>query len=226
MSRPAEECILRGVFDLVEEGAPDELPPCGRCPSCRAHGRRPPHAIACHGLETVWPYPTESRRSALPSGVILIAPSDPTYETGFERLVQRLVASGVEQFVVPDFLTAQTARTLADSSASFGFIISHNELLGEAAAKLASLPTVFFLPVQDAAAAALMLHLRHWRGKVRLLSIAIVAQPERTLNSGGSTKRCPPSLLFLRSFWMLWLPRRCSHEFVVVSKAPPKEFGL
>ena len=154
MSRPAEECTVRGVFDLIEEGAQVDLPACGRCPSCRAHGRGPPRALACHGLETAWPDPAECRRSRLPSGVTLIAPRDPTYETGFERLVRRLVASGIEQFVVPDPLTAQTANTLAETSAHFGFVLSHNEVLGEVVANLANLPTVLFLPVQDAAAAS------------------------------------------------------------------------
>ena len=128
MSRPDEDCILRGVFRLIEEDAPDDLPACGRCPSCRANGRRQPQLVACHGLETVWPSTAENLRSPLPSGVTLITPRDPTYETGFEGLVLRLVASGIEQFVVPDPLTAQTARTLGESPVRFGLAPSRSML--------------------------------------------------------------------------------------------------
>src|SRR3546814_6440389 len=102
-----------------------------RCPACRARAQHPPRTIHCQGLEGAWPCSGDAGPVELPAGTTLVVPEDPTYETGLDRLVQRLAAAGFEQFVVPDDLAPAIALILAQSTAELGFVLGHEALRSE-----------------------------------------------------------------------------------------------
>src|SRR3546814_346718 len=140
MTSPDEHCIIREVFELIEEKTIDGIEQCGRCPACRVRAQQPPRTIHCQGLERAWPCSGDVGPVELPAGTTLVVPEDPTYETGLDRLVQRLAAAGFEQFVVPDDLAPAIALILAQSTTELGFVLGHEELTGDVAATLACLP--------------------------------------------------------------------------------------
>ena len=121
VSGSVDECLLRGVFGLIEPDAGD-VADCGRCPRCRRRGVAKPGRISPDGLDRVWPsYPD---RCSLPTGLVVIDPTDPALDRGVPALLDRLVSAGIEQFVVPDRLLDSSARHLAGSKASFGFLFA------------------------------------------------------------------------------------------------------
>lgn len=179
MKHPTETCLIRGVFDLIEDDAPYDLPDCGRCPSCRLNGRRPPERFTSRGAEAVWRCHADQGSCELLTGMTLITPHDPTHETGFDLLISRLATCGLEQFVVPDHLTQRTAQTVAGLSKRFGFVSGSSEILDRHAASLACLHTGFVLPDDDRTAEALLHRARHHSTTAPMLSVAIVADPSR-----------------------------------------------
>src|SRR3546814_5053725 len=91
---PDEHCIIRDVFELIEEKTIDGIEQCGRCPACRARAQHPPRTIHCQGLEGAWPCSGDAGPVELPAGTTLVVPEDPTYETGLEdRKSKRLNSS-------------------------------------------------------------------------------------------------------------------------------------
>src|SRR3546814_9521051 len=77
--------------------------------------------------DLAWPCSGDAGPVELPAGTTLVVPEDPTYETGLDRLVQRLAAAGFEQFVVPDDLAPAIALILAQSTAEIGFVLGRSE---------------------------------------------------------------------------------------------------
>src|SRR3546814_9100397 len=115
--------------------------------------------------DLAWPCSGDAGPVELPAGTTLVVPEDPTYETGLDRLVQRLAAAGFEQFVVPDDLAPAIALILAQSTAELGFVLGHEALTGDVAATLAYLPTAVFMPTNESVAARLLLYCRQWRSE-------------------------------------------------------------
>src|SRR3546814_20619063 len=128
MTSPDEHCSIRDVFELIEEKTIAGIEQCGRCPACRARAQHPPRTIHCQGLEGAWPCSGDAGPVELPAGTTLVVSEDPTYETGLDRLVQRLAAAGFEQFVVPADLAPAIALILPHSHAGLAFVLGTGAL--------------------------------------------------------------------------------------------------
>jgi ATP-dependent DNA helicase RecQ len=181
MTKSTEQCLTRAVFDLVEQDPASDAPPCGRCPGCRALGVPPPKRLPCHGLERAWPTGCEAP-SILPRAPFLVVPDDPALEDGLASLLRRLAAAGVEQFLVPDALAHQAAQILTASPVQLGLVLGHSEWVDPPAESLARLPTALLLPLDDAAAAALLQRLRQFLAAAPGTPMAIVGRPEMQID--------------------------------------------
>ncbi len=149
LSPEGNMCVLSGVFDLVD-GHGSLAPDCGRCWVCRSRGIRPPGAVKSGGLQELWSEGSPPRHhDHLSSTITMVIPDNADLRADLTSLMTALVAAGVEQFVVPDFLSATAAQLLARSRCAIGFVLSHSDwLLGDWA--LAPVPTAVFLDHQSA----------------------------------------------------------------------------
>src|SRR3546814_7747147 len=82
MTSPDEHCIIRDVFELIEEKTIDGIEQCGRCPDCRARAQHPPRTITCQGLEGEWPCSADAGPVELPVGPTLVLPAHTPPVTG------------------------------------------------------------------------------------------------------------------------------------------------
>jgi ATP-dependent DNA helicase RecQ len=179
MRLPAKQCIVRAVFEMLGERPDGTVAACGRCPACRSQGLEPPHTIRSGGLECIWPAsPEENGSGTLPWGATLVIPSDPTYETGLERLVSRLAAAGLEQFVVADDHAVAVAELLARLPVRHGFVLGHNELHDHPNAEPARLPTAILLPYDEKMAAHLLSRCRKWIEQAWALPVVVTARAD------------------------------------------------
>jgi hypothetical protein len=136
MRRHDSDCLLRSAYRLIE---PDAAPrACGRCEACRQQGVEPPHDLRPQVAQFAWP--ARKNRSALPVGVILIAP-----EGAPSSLLGRLSRAGVEQVVTPEGEAAQVAQALADQGGRLGFVQSAEDWLRRDGV-VPDLPTAFLPP--------------------------------------------------------------------------------
>ncbi len=140
ITQQTNRCLMQTVFALIEGDAEQFVPPCGRCPSCRRKNQEPPTQVRLHGLERAWPDRTDANPFPLPPSITLIAPEDPAYGIGLERLLHRLAAAGFEQFLVPKGLAEQTGRLLVATKAHLGLVLAHNEWVGIASESLPKTP--------------------------------------------------------------------------------------
>lgn len=177
LKAPAHRCVLVSAFDLIE---PDisEAPRCGRCAACRQSRTPPPANVELRGSVRVWAEP--KARCGLPGGVLLIAPERASAGAGFEGLLQRLCAVGVEQFVVPPAFAERAARALADQDVVFGFVMTSEEAM-RAGVVLPNLPTAALALENDP--------LDRWLALADAFATAhagqtfsVVADPTRTVN--------------------------------------------
>src|SRR3546814_12680935 len=129
---------------------------CGRCPAWRVRAQQPPRTIHFQGLVRAWPCSGDVGPVELPAGTTLVVPEDPTYETGLDRLVQRLAAAGFEPFVVPDDLAPAIALILAQSTTELGFVLGHDELTGDVAATPACFQTACSMTTTHSIASLLL----------------------------------------------------------------------
>jgi hypothetical protein len=136
-----QECLLTGLFELIEPGAWDP-PPCGRCPNCRAQKVVPPAKLSPPLDLEMWPRCTPS--DTLPVGVMLVSPDDADFDGGLPRLVERLVAVGVDQFIAPTEVVDALTRLIAASDAQFGLVHDQSSWLANPSA-LSDLPTALLL---------------------------------------------------------------------------------
>ncbi|MCY1646667.1 helicase-related protein [Caulobacter sp. SL161] len=112
----ASGCLLRETYGLIEPDA--DAPDCGRCPDCRARNVSPPRSLQPAGLTHAWKAQPNQKRH-LGRGLILVAPE---VSVTSQRLVERLVAAGVEQFVAPRAFSLDLAQMLMASPAQLGFV--------------------------------------------------------------------------------------------------------
>ena len=176
MRRPERACVTRSVFEMIEPRS--FALPCGRCPSCRADGVNAPDALPSCGLEVVWAT-AKGWRGSLAGGLLLLAAEDATFEGGLARLLTRLSAAGIEQFIVPDNLSEKAPRLLADGP-GLGLVLDAESMSPEM--RIAGLPTALLLPDHAEIAALLIARLRafstHWPD----LPMLVVAPPDRVID--------------------------------------------
>lgn len=154
MSGRRSDCLLTGVFELIEPETWD-LPPCGRCPACRDRRVRAPMALQTMSSGESWA--RAGSTSALPPGVVLVAPEDPEFDRGLLTLTNRLVEVGVEQVVAPDRVAPRVADILRASSASLG-LVHEQSIWTRNPSAAADVPTAVFLDgTEEAAATSLRL---------------------------------------------------------------------
>lgn len=122
----ADDCLLAGVFELIETGRP-VVAECGRCDWCRVQNVAPPTRVRFGGARSVWQATVTGTCSRLVPGLTIVHPEDPSYEKGLPTLIGRLVGVGVDQFVVPDGLGKRCVQFLSNSQARLGFVLETGE---------------------------------------------------------------------------------------------------
>jgi ATP-dependent DNA helicase RecQ len=150
MRNPNRECVTRSVFELIE---PNSLAPkCGRCPSCRKQSASPPTRLHCDGLEKAWN--DTAPPGHLPTGQLLLSPTNPEVLNGGPELLGRFVACGIEQFIVPTDLAESVASDLASTACSLGLVLAAEEWTSTSTT--ARLSSAVFLPSDEDDAARLL----------------------------------------------------------------------
>lgn len=137
-----QDCLLTGLFELIE---PDTWapPPCGRCPACRARRILPPTSLPESTAAPVWP--TAAAMGLLPSGVVMVAPDDPSYSQRLNVLIDRLAVAGIEQIVAPSEIAPMVAELVSATPARLGFVHTQSAWLAGAAG-LCHAPTAILMP--------------------------------------------------------------------------------
>ena len=109
-------------------------------------------------MERVWPPIARTVATALPSGMTLVDPEDADRDDGLSRLLRRLGAVGIDQFLVPDERALAVAGHVACACGRSGLVLSHDDWLAPeaGACDLAWVPTAILLPGDPAIAAALL----------------------------------------------------------------------
>jgi ATP-dependent DNA helicase RecQ len=122
-------CVSAEIFGLVEAGNP-LVAPCGRCAFCRAHRIDPPRPEQIHfeGLDCRWRHLVDGR-AHLQRGISIVHPSLDGGTISM-ALVERLVAAGVEQFVVPDHEADHFASRLVGLNCTYGMVSNYSDILG------------------------------------------------------------------------------------------------
>ena len=182
MNSPQKECVIQAIFKLIDGESTHDVPSCGRCPACRARHKEAPRTLSCRGLEQAWPISFEVATTVLPTERILVVPNDPTYESGFEALVERLAFAGTDQFLIPDELAEAAAKTLARLSGGLGLIMGHKEFLDPGDASLARVPTALFLTSDNKLASRLLARCSESLPVSHRLPLAVVGRPEREID--------------------------------------------
>jgi ATP-dependent DNA helicase RecQ len=188
MLAPLRACLTQSTFQLIEPDA--DVPPCGRCPSCRRRGVTPPRHLKCDGLEKAWPQ-SALAVSPMPPGLTLLAPEDDEFGSGFDRLLDRLVGTGIEQFIVPRKLADRTAGQLALSRARLGLIMADDDWRGDVT--LARIPTAAILPDDPDLAREVLARLSVKAMLWAETPIVVVARPSRVLDDRRLDQTVSPS---------------------------------
>lgn len=165
----AGQCVLQGAYRLIEPQS--YAPACGRCPACRRHGTPPPTSLNPKGARFAWPSPPRTRR-ILPHGLLLVAPDQ---GVDLQRLVPRLVAAGVEQFVTDAEDAQAIATLLKDQDVHYGFVHGADDWLADEHV-LPDLATAF-VPVTAERVARWVRRLERLTGDRPEQSLVFVASP-------------------------------------------------
>lgn len=176
MSKP-QRCLTQSTFQLIEPQA--DVPPCGRCPSCRSRGAEAPLHLTCYGLEKVWNQVTE-RTNQILGGVTLVAPDYPEFTEGLPKLINRLVAAGIEQFIVAEDLVDDVARTLSQGSATWGLVLSAEAWRDGAA--MAPIATAILLPPEMDLAREVLKRIRSVSQMAHDRPFLVLSRPERLID--------------------------------------------
>lgn len=180
--RPQDVCVLRAVFELLQERYTDEISSCGRCPGCRARGEifeaEPLHRYSAD----IWPAGPLAMPLKLPPGLTLIIPEDTTFSRDLVPLIARLSSSGVEQVVVPDDIALDCAVGLKMSGARLGLVVNHSSIAANEAG-LARIPTAVLLRSRDDASIRVLEAITRWKDLAALPEpLLIVTSPSIELN--------------------------------------------
>jgi len=148
MRRPQNVCVLREVFELLQERYTDEISSCGRCPGCRARGEMYVAEPLQRFSADIWPAGPLATPLKLPPGTTLIIPEDVTFSKDLAQIIGRLSSSGVEQVVVPDDIALDCAVALKFSDARLGLVINHSSIVANDTG-IAQIPTAILLRSND-----------------------------------------------------------------------------
>lgn len=184
MLRPGRRCVVQAVFEQIEGDGGRDVPVCGRCPACRTAGDAAPSTLKPRGLERVWPPRVRTVATALPSGLILVDPEDADWYDGLSRLLRRLGAVGIDQFLVPGEQALAAAGHVARACGRPGLVLSHEDWLAPEpeACDLAWVPTAILLPGDPIIAAALLVRCRAHTEDRPSLPLAVVGSAAREVS--------------------------------------------
>lgn len=177
MRRPDNVCVLREVFELLQERSADDVASCGRCPGCRSRGEVYVPERHSRVIADIWPAECIPIPLKLPRGVTLIIPEDGTFVKDVAPLISGLSSSGIEQVVVPDDIAMDCARVLKSSEARLGLVISHSSIF-ENGARLAQVPTAILLRSNDEVSMHVLNVIKRWKNRAELPEpLLIVTSP-------------------------------------------------
>jgi ATP-dependent DNA helicase RecQ len=180
MRMPFAQCLTRSVFEAIEGGeALAEV--CGRCPSCRQRGLKPPTLIPCGGLEAAWQQSVKGAQSHLPAGITLLSARDPDFESGLTQLAERLVSAGVDQVILSAGDRSTILSAFLGRKTRLGLVLTHDEWVGPAAG-LARTTTAFLLPQSDLLALRTIARVQSLAKAWPEQSLVVVARPDRELD--------------------------------------------
>jgi ATP-dependent DNA helicase RecQ len=169
LSGNTDWCRIGSLFEVVEAGHP-AVEECGRCDWCRQHEIPPPTHVPFKGLAETWAEPAPLRLTRLPTGITVIRPADGGDYSGLPRLLIRLAATGVEQFVVPRELGEHVAEHLSAMADTAGLVLEDHHLLGRSGWAMIGLPTAVLLSMDSHQVDTLYRRCEDW-------SVAHPAQP-------------------------------------------------
>ncbi len=182
MKRAETTCVLRDVFELLQESADGDLPACGRCPGCRTGHQVPPHAYVPRLTAEAWPRVPRSAAMKLPTGITLIAPRNPTFSGDLSSLIHRLAQTGVEQLIAPDEIATSCAEAFAQSAAKRGFVVAHSSFLRNRRA-IALVPSALLLRPNELATGNVLSVVWECRSRDALPDpLLLVAKPSLTFD--------------------------------------------
>jgi len=144
LSDETDWCRLGTLFQAVEAGDP-AVAECGRCDWCRHYNVSPPSRVPFKGLAESWAEPPPLGRTRLPTGITVIHPSDGDDDRSLHRMLTRLAAAGIEQYVVPAGLGEQVAHRLSTMAVRAGFVLEDRHLLDGSGWAMVNLPTAVLL---------------------------------------------------------------------------------
>lgn len=173
----SERCFREALFDLVEpSGSPW---PCGRCEVCIEAGEPPRAEPGRPELHAAWPTQSWVRSSPLGRGAVVVNPEDPTFASRFERLVSRLAAVGIQQFVTTQETIVVVEKSVTGANLDLGFTL----LLG-GSVPVARVPTAVLLGSSISDPESVRRHCLALRAQFeeqwRELLLAFVLSPEIT----------------------------------------------
>jgi len=166
MRRPDEVCVLREVFELLQESSVDDVASCGRCPGCRSRGEI--YVAERHSRVTADIWPAEfGTPLKLPRGVTLIIPEDGSFVKDPAPLISGLSSCGIEQVAVPDDIAINCARAFKSSKARLGLVINHSSIFGNGA-RLTKVPTAILLRPHDQSSMRILNMIKRWKSHAEL----------------------------------------------------------
>lgn len=168
------ECLLIGAYRLIEPDSP--VAPCGRCPACRDKGLSPPIGLQPRAADFAWPR-HDAWRSELPKGPVLVAPGGDDQT----RLLRRLLATGVQQFVASEADTQAIVEDLQTLGADLGFVQAAEPWLRRDGV-LPDLPTAF-LPPSSGDLGPWLREIRHAASTQPNQTFVLVADPYRRVDN-------------------------------------------
>lgn len=197
MRRADKTCVLRDVFELLQDRHTDEILPCGRCPGCRARGEIPALNTPYRVLADAWPADEASKRLKLPPGVTLLVPGDSSLSKHLTSLTDRLAAAGIEQLLAPDDLANACAEALMHSAARLGLIINHSSVIRDPRG-ITNLPTAVLLRPHEATSKQVLSTVKDWKNAGILPDpLLVVTSPSTELDGRRLDQTLSPRAPYL-----------------------------
>lgn len=146
-----EECLLQGVFELVDAARPATAA-CGHCTACVRSEQTPlrPESVVFGGLRALHPRPLAFETAAKWTGMVLVQSEGIDLSMDACRsLVEKVAALGGVQFVVPERFAELTATTLGQIEKNPGLVLTCEDVAPtrtRSAWTLLDIPTCVILP--------------------------------------------------------------------------------
>lgn len=162
MRQADKTCVLRDVFELLQDQRADDIPSCGRCPGCRSRGEIPGLAAPHRVLADIWPANPTTTPLKLPAGVTLLIPRDTSFMKELPQLITRLASVGIEQMLAPDDIAAVCAEAFVFSNARLGLVVRHSSILQNPDG-ISRLPTALLLRSHETPSKRILEAIKQWR---------------------------------------------------------------